>query len=181
MIAWLLACSDASRVAIDSSVDTDRVPAVDTDTDAADTDVPEAPLAVLLNELLASNTDGLTDDDGEYEDWIELYNPHAENVEVEGWTLTDASGAEWEFPNDAVVPARGWLIVWCDDEDGALHASFKLAATGDAVELADDDGELVDATAFLEQADDVSWARKPGDGGESWGPATPPTPGAPNP
>ena len=39
--------------------------------------------------FLASNLTGLTDEDGETSDWIELHNPNPYDFNLEGWHLTD--------------------------------------------------------------------------------------------
>lgn len=177
-LSALVACSNATLTPTDTGVDS----IVDSDTVDTDVDTgPIGPTHVVINELLASNANGLTDEHGDADDWVELYNPTADHTDLSGWTLSNGSGGSWDLPDGTVIPAHGWLILWCDnDHDGPLHASFKLAAEGDSVHLDDADGVAIDATAFLAQEADVSWARMPGDRGSTWGPADPPTPGAPN-
>ena len=63
--------------------------------------------AVVINEFLASNQNGLTDEDGDHSDWLELYNSGAVAIDLIGWSLTmrmaekkirrNISGAEPEF------------------------------------------------------------------------------------
>ena len=43
----------------------------------------------VISEFLASNQAGLTDEDGEHSDWIEIHNPEATAVDLIGWRLTD--------------------------------------------------------------------------------------------
>ena len=42
----------------------------------------QVPKTVVINEVLASNASTLADPQGEYDDWIELYNPSDEQVDV---------------------------------------------------------------------------------------------------
>ena len=45
--------------------------------------------SVLISEFLASNDDGLADEDGDFEDWIELYNQGDIAINLAGWYLSD--------------------------------------------------------------------------------------------
>lgn len=179
LLLLLGACSQAGLARFDTGAPTGdtSAPAPTTDTAA----LPAVGTTVVLNELLASNAAGLTDEDGDHDDWIELYNPTGAQVDLSGWQLKDDSGADWTFPDGTSIPAGAWLLVWCDDAtDGPLHASFKLSADGDAVTLSDADGAATDTIAFLAQQDDISWGRTPTDAAPNWGPLVTPTPGAPN-
>lgn len=158
--------------------DTDDTDVEDTD-DTDDTDVVED--VVLVNELLAGNDAGITDEAGEAEDWLELYNPGSTAVSLDGWTITDDFGVEepWAFPEGAEVPAGGYLLVWCDGDadQGDLHADFKLSKDGETVTLLKD-GEVSSEVAFPALEDDQSYARVP-DGSDDWS-ITTPTPEAAN-
>ncbi len=56
---------------------------------------------VVINEFLASNVNGLIDEDNDYPDWIEIYNPDSEPVNLFGYRLSDdiSDPLKWEFPN----------------------------------------------------------------------------------
>jgi hypothetical protein len=74
-----------------------------------------AAVPVVINEVLASNGHTLVDPQGEYEDWIELYNPSPVNLEA---YLTDdpAEPAKWhpeERSAQTTIPP-GYLLVWAD-------------------------------------------------------------------
>src|SRR5690349_1615327 len=47
--------------------------------------------APIISEFLAVNNSGLRDQDGQRSDWIELYNPTAGDVNLDGYYLTDNS------------------------------------------------------------------------------------------
>ncbi|HLP33304.1 MAG TPA: CotH kinase family protein [Bacteroidia bacterium] len=102
---------------------------------------PPANGAAVINELIASNTNGATDANYDYEDWIELYNNSNAAVSLSGMFLTDdiSDLQKWAFPADAVLPANGYTIVWCDEDNGesGFHANFKLLATGETLWLTD--------------------------------------------
>jgi len=54
---------------------------------------------VAINEWMAANTNTLTDEDGEYQDWIEIYNGSTNSVNLDGWCLSDDTNnlAKWRF------------------------------------------------------------------------------------
>ena len=43
----------------------------------------------VISEFLAANSNVRADSDGQFSDWIELYNPDAGPVVLAGWFLTD--------------------------------------------------------------------------------------------
>lgn len=140
---------------------------------------------VAINELLAANATGLTDEAGEFEDWVELFNGDRDAVDVSGWTLTDGPDLDvpWPIPDGTVLEAGDYLVITCDGtpDQGPLHADFKLSRNGETLVLARPDASVVDEVAYpVQPVDDVGWARTP-DGGVDWVPAEPPTPGGPNP
>lgn len=154
---------------------------------SAETAVPvKSPLSgiVCINEFMASNRRTIADEVGQYPDWVELYNAGDTSIEMRTMYLTDdlSRPMKWSFP-DTILPAHGYLIVWCDGayRQGSLHASFKLAAEGEQLGLFSTDGEhlfLVDTFTFGAQRTDTSFGRIP-DGGE-WRFLTVPTPGGEN-
>ncbi len=140
---------------------------------------------LLINELMADNEEGATDEMDQTEDWVELYNPGASAIDLAGYTLTDnlSQPDKWTFPSVS-VPAGGFLLVWCDDdeEDGALHTTFKLDNDGEEIALFAPvalGGVLIDAHIFAAQEEDVSEGRD-GDGAAAWVSFATPTPGASN-
>jgi len=93
---------------------------------------------VVLNEILADNLNGLTDEDGDTPDWIELQNRGAGAVDLTGWSLTDdpAQAGKWVFPT-RTLPGGQFLVVYASGKNRApttpgtnLHTNFKLGAKG---------------------------------------------------
>ncbi|MBN1560288.1 lamin tail domain-containing protein [candidate division KSB1 bacterium] len=139
---------------------------------------------VRINEFMASNTSTLADVDGDFSDWLELYNPAATAVNLAGWSLTDAmaSPRKWTFPSVG-LESDGYLVLFASGKDIAspdaeLHTNFKLDAAGEYLALFDASGALVTefAPAFPEQFADVSFCFMNGD----YIASTSPTPGAAN-
>ena len=143
----------------------------------------DLPTALFINEFMANNDAAVPGPDGDYPDWIELYNGGTEPVDLSGMYLTDnlANPDKWQFPAGTVIEPKGFLVIWADNTPSPrpLHASFGLNASGEAVGLFASDGEtLIDSITFGAQDDDVSFGRLP-DGSSSWNYLTP-TPGAAN-
>jgi hypothetical protein len=145
-------------------------------------------LPIVINEVMALNTRTAQDAQGQYNDWIELYNATDIPIDMAGRYLTDdlTQPTKWRFPEtDAsatVVPAYGHLIVWTDNDtaDAGLHANFKLASAGEEIGLFAADGNtLMDSLAFDEQHADISYGRFP-DGSSDTRYMAQPSPGQPN-
>jgi hypothetical protein len=144
------------------------------------------PPALSVNEFLASNETVNQDEQGEFEDWVELYNAGDTPLDVGGMYLTDdlSRPTRWRFPDGTIIPAGGFLLIWADGEpgDGTLHASFRLSKEGEEIGLFDQDeagNGLLDSVVFGPQTTDVSTGRWP-DGGETWRVFEAPTPGGSN-
>jgi len=99
----------------------------------------------LITEFLASNGTPWypTNPDSNW-DWIEIYNPTTEAINLEGWHLTDDRGDldKWTFPAGVVLEPDAYKVVFASglaNGDPAhpadLHANFKLSA-GDPEYLA---------------------------------------------
>lgn len=74
---------------------------------------------VYINEVMVSNGTTIADEDGDYEDWIELYNSSDEVVNLSGWGLSDnyRNPFKWTFPEGTVIGAGDFLMVWASGKD----------------------------------------------------------------
>jgi hypothetical protein len=126
-----------------------------------------------INELLASNNTTNMDEANEFDDWVELYNPSDQALNLSGLYLTDdlENLTQWQFTDTAIViSAGGHLLIWCDEnqEQGSLHTNFKLNSTGETLVLTDMDGTtIIDQVSFDFQTTDLSYGRI-SDGGNEW-------------
>ena len=134
-----------------------------------------------INELLAGNSSTNTDEAGEFDDWIELYNPTNQSVNLSGLFLVEGAD-QWQFPDTmSIIPPGGFLLVWCDDDEfqGSLHTNFKLSTDGEEIALFRPDGvTVIDSISFGPQTIDQSYGRVL-DGHDEWGFMVP-TPGSSN-
>lgn len=120
---------------------------------------------LVINEFMASNETTMADQDGEFDDWIELYNNGSQSIDLEGYAISD-DGAElnkWLFPAGTVIEGGSFLMIWADEDDDqdGLHARFKLSASGETVFLVDNVGTLIDEVSYADQEDDISYGRFP--------------------
>ncbi|MEZ5302219.1 MAG: LamG-like jellyroll fold domain-containing protein [Verrucomicrobiales bacterium] len=94
-----------------------------------------------IAEFLAKNDSGLTDDDGDHSDWIELHNPTGFFIDLAGYALTNdaATPAMWVLPPRVLAPGER-IVVFASGKDradpGAVwHTNFTLDADGDYLAL----------------------------------------------
>ena len=138
---------------------------------------------LVINEFLASNNTTVTDEFGEFDDYVEIYNPANEPVDMGGMYLTDVLGfrQEYRIPEGTVVPARGHVLFWCDSQpqQGPRHTNFNLSRTGEDIGLfgTQDEGfPAIDTLTYGVQTTDVPLGRFPdGQTGYVSMPATPAT------
>jgi hypothetical protein len=118
-----------------------------------------------INEFLAINISGLTDEDGDHSDWIEIYNPTSQAVDISGWSLTDDRNLprKWLFP-DAKIDKFSYLVVFASGKDRRiaskkLHTNFKLSGSGEYLALVNPGGSAVTEFSpfYPSQAADISY------------------------
>ncbi|MFT5904068.1 MAG: hypothetical protein ACI9O2_000925 [Flammeovirgaceae bacterium] len=120
---------------------------------------------IVINEFMASNDATAIDQDGEYDDWVELYNRGSETIDLEGYHLSDTETdlGIFAFPEGVSLAPDDYIVVWADkdlDQTG-FHADFKLSASGESIYLLDSEFTLLDAITFNEQITDISFGRSP--------------------
>lgn len=141
---------------------------------------------VVINELMADNTKTIADPQGQYDDWIELFNRGTKDVDLSGMYLTDKIDnlKKWKFPNNTTIKAGEYLIIWADEnskDTPGLHTNFKLSADGEVLLLINSDAKgntILDSVSFGRQKKDISYGRYPNGFGNFY--FMNPTPGAYN-
>ncbi len=152
---------------------------------------------LVLNEFMSSNDNIVVPGvEGDFPDWIEIYNTGDTPIDMGGWFVTDDLGdvQKYQLPDDdselTTVPPHGFLLIFCDGLGEGLHANFKLSAGGEAVGISEDGENFNESFAYGEGESvpapptDFS-AGLSVDGGSEWmlfepGTARVPTPGASN-
>jgi hypothetical protein len=140
---------------------------------------------VVINEIQASNSGTVFDEDGEAEDWIELLNTGNEPVHLNGYGISDDydNPFRWIIPDLMIEPGE-FLLVWASGKDRdlpgqPLHTNFSSSSDGEEVLLTRPDGERADEIGPIPIPRDISYGRFP-DGGSDFFFFTEPTPGTPN-
>lgn len=140
---------------------------------------------VVFNEVLSSNITGVSDENGEPNDWIELYNNGSATVLLDNWGLSDNENNpfKWTFPAVALKPGD-FLLVWASDKnrtnpDAELHTNFKVSSGGETLILTSANGVTVDRLELKSLPSDVSCSRST-DGIGDWLFTDQPTPAATN-
>ena len=151
--------------------------------------LPNLPVlgSLYITEFMAANKSFLRDQDGDYSDWIELYNNTDTQINLAGYGLSDDPNdlLKWQFPS-LMLPARSYLYLFASGKNrtnalGRLHTNFQLNKGGGYLALSYPPAYVMDSygLAYPPQTDDVSYGRARGDL-TSAGFFSVPTPGAPN-
>jgi hypothetical protein len=128
--------------------------------------------SLVISEFMAINSTVLQDEDGDYSDWIEIYNPGTDTVDLLAWSLTDRiyESNKWVFPQ-ILLPPDSYLIVFASGKDrrnpaNNLHTNFKLSGSGEYLGLYKPGGLTVSysfSPEFPEQYEDISYGEYSGD------------------
>lgn len=119
---------------------------------------------ILINEVCTKNTT-VPSKDGNYYDFVELYNPSGSDVNIGGYGLTDDETKPFRFvfPDGAVIKAGSKAVVYLNskefDLDGEYTGSFGLSSDGETVTLCSADGSIVDQVTFGVMDADTSFGR----------------------
>ncbi len=126
---------------------------------------------IVINEVMTDNSDFKKDENGEYDDWIEIYNNSNTVVPISQFYLSDDPTVpnKWSMPNTILNPNE-YMIIWADGEphQGSRHANFKLKAGGEFLGLFSSEENHflpIDVVDIPELESNTSYARQPnGDG-----------------
>ena len=132
---------------------------------------------------MADNGGSSADPAGNIVDWIELYNPGEQELDLDGWWISDdAEEPQRHALSQVSVPAGGFLVLYADGapELGPEHLDLSLDKAGEVLLLTDAEGRRVDQLSFPSQGLDVAAARS-SDGAPTWLLTASPSPGEPNP
>jgi len=140
---------------------------------------------ITINELMSSNSSIIADEDGDYEDWIEIYNFGTTTVGLDDFGLSDKAGQpfKWVFPDIVIQPGE-YLIVWTSGKnrtnpDAPLHTNFSIKAEGEQLTLTNPSGSAISIIQPVTLQSDVSYGRSP-DGTGAYYFFDEPTPGTAN-
>jgi len=131
--------------------------------DGGDTGPASLAGRVRITELMAANDGSVLDADGDSSDWLEIYNPGPDRVELAGWGVSDDVDDPFKevLPTLSLLPGE-YRVLWASGKAASadpseLHLGFALDADGEEVVLTAPSGEQVDAVSFGPQRDDISY------------------------
>jgi hypothetical protein len=119
---------------------------------------------IVISEVMASNRVTIADEDGDFSDFIELYNAGRGSVNLSGWYLSDGDlrPLRWMLPPIVLEPGE-YLLFFASGKDkqqadGIWHTSFSISSDGsEPVLLSMPDGTLHDRIPPVEYAHDISY------------------------
>lgn len=121
---------------------------------------------LVINEFMADNDGAITDQHGDYEDWIELYNNSNDSIFLGDYFLSDdiTEPDQWQM-NAEYLPAGGFKLIWAsgDTTKGTNHSNFKLSKGGEEIGLFKQNAanlDTADYISFGSQSTDVSYGRE---------------------
>ncbi|MFT4875929.1 MAG: hypothetical protein ACI8S2_000660 [Bacteroidia bacterium] len=119
---------------------------------------------LVINEVMASNAATIADEDGDYTDWLELYNSSNTAMDLSQYWLTDDKDEKkkWHLPAIQLLPSEH-LLVFCSGKDrlsGELHTNFKISAAGEKVRIYNESGVEIDQIESIAVFTDQSFGSK---------------------
>ncbi|MGE5395763.1 MAG: lamin tail domain-containing protein [Candidatus Saccharibacteria bacterium] len=126
--------------------------------------------SIVINELLPKNTTFGSDQNGEFDDWIELYNLADKDIDISGYYLTDSKSnlTKWKFPEGTMLGKNGYLIIWADKDtlQAGLHTNFKLSSLGETILLLTPKMNVIEDVKYPATSLSKSYARIPNGTGD---------------
>ena len=118
---------------------------------------------IIINEINYNSSDDFNPDD-----WIELYNPTENSVDLSNWTVIDENqdndNTPFVIPQNTTLDANGYLVI---TKDSSLFTTlfpnvtnfigdigFGLSGSGDQIKLFNSNNVLID---FVEYDDKAPW------------------------
>ncbi|MBL7005816.1 MAG: CotH kinase family protein [Spirochaetia bacterium] len=144
--------------------------------------------SIVINELAGWNTNLLEDEDGDYSDWVELYNTGTESVNLKGWYLSDDRLylKKWMFSATYILDPGEHIVIYLSGKDrrtgrnsSQYHTNFTIDNALEVLYLTSTACQIQDTLETLAPPEESSVGRS-GDGLPSWKYFTNPTPGESN-
>ena len=93
---------------------------------------------VVINELMSRNSNNLSDQNGDFSDWIELYNPTGSSIDLTNIFISDKiSNPERFHLKSNTLPSQGYLLLWASGDTSQYnnHLPFRLSGNGETLYL----------------------------------------------
>ena len=118
---------------------------------------------LYISEILASNSYTVKDEDGDYSDYIEIYNGYNYSINLEGYYLSDDefNTKKWQF-GDIEIKPKEYILIFASDKDKEYHTNFKLNSDGEVITLTDNTGNIISKISYQSMQNDVSYGYNKG-------------------
>ena len=119
---------------------------------------------LVISEIMPANASSVTDENGNYPDWVEIWNSSDRAMNLEGVGLSDRGDSiRFLFPAVILEPGQR-TVVFCDNTNQSgtqlpFHAKFKLSSVGESVYLYDPHAYLIDSCKYPIMTGDESYAK----------------------
>ncbi|MCI6377295.1 MAG: lamin tail domain-containing protein [Clostridiales bacterium] len=118
---------------------------------------------LVISEVMASNASAVPDENGEFSDWLELYNGTGQDLDMEGVMLTNRTDRiTFPFPSYTLKAGERVIVFATNsyqlDPSLPFHGKFKISSAGDHIYLYDPDMYLIDELATPTLTADTSYA-----------------------
>lgn len=123
---------------------------------------------LFINEVQTVNTSTYDDLQNEFDQWFEIYNPNAHQVNLANYYFSvNGDPLQWQMPGTnpsrSVIPAGGFGLIWCDNDllDDVNHGPFSLPLNGATITITGPDGStLIDSYTYTTIPDNQSYGRQ---------------------
>jgi len=80
---------------------------------------------VMINEVMSSNIWTIADEDGEFPDWIEIYNPGQSPFTMTGFFLSDDTTDifKWKVP-DVILEPQAFILIYASGKNRKIWANY---------------------------------------------------------
>ncbi len=80
---------------------------------------------IVINEVVSTNGSGVTDEEGDFPDWIELYNPSNSTINLSGFSISDDSLDLEKYPLPNVgIEAGAYFLLYASDKNREGFTTF---------------------------------------------------------
>ncbi|MFP4697857.1 MAG: CotH kinase family protein [Eubacteriales bacterium] len=122
-------------------------------------------ITIYINEIMSNNKDFISDEEGDYQDYIEIYNYGNQPIQLEGFSISDniKKPNKWTFPEYILEPNE-YLLVWASGKDkkeigNPFHTNFAINKEGEEVILTDSTGNMVQYVIVEPMPENISYGR----------------------
>lgn len=113
---------------------------------------------LYISEIMASNSYTIQDEDGDYSDYIEIYNGYNRPINLDGYYLSDDEYEtnKWMLSNITIEPHQ-YLLIFASSKDKEYHTNFKLNSESEVITLTDNNGNIISKVSYKNMQNDISY------------------------